>query len=364
MNMLFYIDTIGPGGAEHVISNLANQFSRAKNRVTLVVSFKKENQYRIDSKVNLIFLEEKNVPQNRFKKNVSRVQKLRRILINEKPNIIISFLPEPNFRIIVASFGLCIPKIISVRNDPNVEYKSKAYKAIQSILYRKVACVVFQTKQAKEWFPKKIQERSAIIMNQVDNRFFEIQKNTSDYYCAIGRLTEQKNYKLMIDAFSCFLEEYPDEKLYIYGEGDTKEVEKHIRDKKCENNIFLMGVTDDVATVLSNAKAFIMTSDYEGMPNALLEAMAVGVPVISTDCPCGGPAMVIINNKNGILFSVDAKNELVDSLKKLNRDNEWTRKLGEEAKETAEMFRPSVVFEKWDKLALRICENDKHKRRK
>lgn len=347
MKILFYVNTLSHGGAERVLCNLANQFNN-NEEVVMVTSYSVENGYELSSGIKQYFLENENLPSGVLKRNITRTVSLRKIIKSEKPDAVISFLPEPNFRAIAAAAGLKIPVIISVRNDPNLEYKLVVYRTVQKFLYPMASGIVFQTADAQKWFPEKIQKKSRVIMNQVDHKFFDIQKNEEKYYCALGRLVKQKNYKIMIEAFSEFSKKYRNAILKIYGVGllrdDIADMIKHCN---AEKNIFLMGGTGDVPSVLSNAKAFILSSDYEGMPNALLEAMAAGVPVISTDCPCGGPRTVIENNYNGILTSVGNSEDIKNALIKIESDKEFADMLGRNAKKTAEKFRPEIVFEQW-----------------
>lgn len=349
MKLLFYINTLSHGGAEKVLSNLANMFYCKGKDVVFVTSYPVYNGYELHNGIKHIYLEKSKNNSGVLKRNIIRTIELRKIIKEEKPNVVISFLPESNFRAIVAARSMNVPVIISVRNDPQKEYASSLYKKVQRILYPQASGIVFQTRDAQKWFPQKIQKKSCIIMNQIDANFFNTPRAEALYYCAIGRLTKQKNYEVMIRAFSNFNKIYSNELLYIYGAGPCEEKLKQlIKELGAENNIFLMGITDNIPSVLSNAKAFIMSSDYEGMPNALLEAMAMGLPVISTDCPCGGPNMLIENGKNGILTSVGNIDDIKNSLIKIQIEVLYAEMLGKNARESVLKFRPEVVFEQWE----------------
>ena len=152
----------------------------------------------------------------------------------------------------------------------------------------------------------------------------------------------------MINSFHEFIKIYPDAKLFIYGEGALKnELQNIICCNGEEHSIFLQGSSNCIPDVLSHAKAFILTSNYEGMPNGLLEAMSVGLPCISTDCPCGGPRTIIKNGINGILIPVGDKEALVRALCMIEEDSEISSRMGVAAKNTAKMFEPSKVFDEW-----------------
>ena len=347
MKIFLYTSVLFGGGAERVLCALANNlYNNPQNEVFLIASYKLEEEYFVNKSIKKIYID-KSVEN---KNSIKQIVNLRKLIKQEKPDVIISFLPKPNFKILIASFGLKSRKIISIRNDPKVEYSSKASKMLCNLLYPMADGVVFQTEDAKNFFSEKIQKKSEIIMNQVDDRFFETERISEDYYVATGRLKDQKNYDMMINSFSEFIKECQNEKLFIYGYG-TKEDEYRlnslIKNKNAENNIFIKGVSTDVPRVLSHAKAFLMCSNYEGMPNGLLEAMAVGLPCISTDCPCGGPKTVIEDGIDGILVPVGDEAEFTKALLKINNDKSYRDMLGDNAKKKSQGFKPEIVFKKW-----------------
>ena len=353
MHCLLFITVISGGGAERVMCQLANQLC-ISNTVTLVVSDKTKNEYHIDKNVNLVYLNEKRKKKNFF----HQVIQLRTIIKKEQPDICLSFLPEPNFKALLASVGTKTKNIISIRNDPNEEYKSNLYKILARLLYRTADGIVFQTNDAKAWFSSGIQEKSSIIMNQVDDKFFKTEHLNDFSYVATGRLTKQKNYPLMIRAFSKMLKLYPNEILKIYGEGECfEELQGLIHELNAENNIFLMGRSNDIPAVLSEAKVFLLSSDYEGMPNGLLEALAVGVPCLSTNCPCGGPKMVIKDRTNGMLVPVKDEQSFYERLLELQESVELRNQIGRAAKQNAKNFASETVFKSWYAYIHNVLNN-------
>lgn len=355
MRIAFYVNTIGNGGAERVIVNLANMFSKRDYQVYMITTQVNNHfEYELDNKVDRIVLE-KNIISSRILKNISRIVTLRKVLKRNKIDVLVSFLAQPNFRSILATRFLKTKTIISIRNDPNVEYSGTSAKILAKVLFPLTDGCIFQTNDAKRWFSKRLQNKSKIIPNQVDQNFFITPRISEDYYVAAGRLTQQKNYPLMINAFTDFVKKYPDEKLCIYGSGELEsELNDLIIKNDMKNNIFLMGQSGDMPKVYSRAKAFLMTSDYEGLPNAMLEAMAVGIPVIVTDCPCGGPRMYIKSMENGILISTNNHDELLNALNKVQSDNEFKNKISALGKQTSDLFKPAAVFEQWEQYIQSI----------
>lgn len=348
MKILFYINAIHDGGAERVMINLAKYFSDTGYETILVTSFIDTWEYKIEGNVKRLTLEENEIKQGKIKRNFSRIIKLRDILKKEKPDIAVSFMAEPNFRLLVASLGLNVKTIVSVRNDPNKEYAGKIGKFVGKWILPIADGCVFQTKEAQEWFPERLQRKSTIIFNAVKEAFFHIERRPVDgEIITCGRLEAQKNHKLLIDAFAEVVKEYPYAKLKIYGEGSLREVlQEQINKLGLQEKAFLMGATNDVAKALQTADLFVLSSDYEGMPNALMEAMAAGVPCISTDCPCGGPRSLIENKINGYIISLNDKNELknsiIDYMKQKKKED-----ISNKTKKLATRFLPKKVHEEW-----------------
>lgn len=295
MKIVFYINTLGGGGAERVVATLAKALS-GSNEVIVVNSYPVDKEYHLDDRIKHVYLEKNNTTTNFVSRNIGRVSRIRKVLKKEKPDVLISFMAEPNYRAIIASLGLKNKVIISVRNDPNMEYPTAINRFLAKTLFRFANGIVFQTEDAKKWFPKSIQKKSSIIYNQVDEVFYNTKYNGIRHdIVTTGRLTAQKNHKMLIRAFASIADTITDN-LIIYGEGELRpELEKLIEELHMKSRIFLPGRTENVAETIKSAKLFVLSSDYEGMPNSLMEAMALGIPCISTDCPCGGPKELFCN---------------------------------------------------------------------
>lgn len=352
MKIFLFTSVLSGGGAERVLCQLANGLS-VEHNVTLIASYKTDNEYFVDSSVDKIYID--NIKHKSFFRQITR---LRKLAWTKKPDVCISFLPHPNFKLLISMFGLKTKTIISVRNDPEKEYASIVTRILAYTLYPFSNGIVFQTRDAQSFFPESIRKKSAVIMNQVDKRFFNIKRGTGEYWLATGRLEKQKNYPLMITAFANVCRRHPDEVLKIYGEGSEKEsLRKLIKQLGMEHNILLMGVTNDVPQQLKNAKGFILSSDYEGMPNGLLEALAAGVPCIATDCPCGGPREVIHTGINGVLVSINNKIELESAIEKILCDPEFSNRLEINAREMALKFNPVNILGDWTDYIRKVrCE--------
>lgn len=348
MKLLFYINSIHHGGAQRVMLNLANQFASHGYEVILVTSFvDHEWEYRVPDGVKRVTLFEHEISNN-LVRNAKLTLKLRKLIKSENVDVTIAFMAEPNFRAIVASIGLGNKVIISVRNDPKREYPVGLNRFLAKTLFRLADGVVFQTEDAQKWFSKTIQRKSKVIFNQVDEVFYQTHYDGERHdIVTTGRLVEQKNHKMLIRAFAMIADKVPDN-LIIYGDGELRsELEDLIAKLHMQNRVFLPGSTKNVAETIKSAKLFVLSSDYEGMPNSLMEAMALGLPCISTDCPCGGPRMLIDDGVNGVLIETGSVSRMYKALIEID-DNEILRnKLAKNAKESASCFAPDVVLGQW-----------------
>ena len=349
---MFYINAIHDGGAERVMINLTKYFSESGYDSVLVTSFRDKWEYTVSEHVRRLSLEDVEIKQSRWKRNLSRIYKLRQLCKKEKPDILVSFMAEPNFRAILATTGLPIKNLVSVRNDPEIEYGGKIGHLVGKYLLPLADGCVFQTEEAKKWFPQKLQSKSRIIYNSVKEDFYHIErKPCKGEIVTCGRLEKQKNHALLIQAFAKIAREFPYATLKIYGEGSLKkQLQQQINELHLQGRAFLMGATDHVEEVLKSADLFVLSSDFEGMPNALMEAMAAGVPCISTDCPCGGPKELFGNDLENQLVKINNEAELEDAVNnfmKLSTTDKMLR--GKQMKIKARDYMPSRVNEYWDK---------------
>lgn len=359
MKIVLYIDIMKNGGAQRVMSILANYLVREKYNVVLVNDGKLESgtaEYELDNEIKRLYLLE-NFKGNPILKNLKRMVILRKILKDEKPDIVLSFLGNCNIRMLISAVGIKCRKIVSVRNDPNREYGTSCIKKILTrFIFRLADGVVFQTEAAKEYFPKSVQEKSTIIINPVRKEFFCGVRKEKKQIISLGRLSSQKNHRLLIDAYGEICKDIEDD-LYIYGEGPLREeLERCIKKKGLETRVFLPGRTRDVYEVLARARIFVLSSDYEGMPNALLEALAAGVPCISTDCPCGGPRMVITNEKNGLIVGCNDIVSMKNALLRMEQNDSYRKQLGDAARKEAVMFATDKILKEWEMYLVQgVC---------
>lgn len=345
--LFFYITSLGRGGAERVLLQLAERFSREGWRAVFVTSFRVPDEYPVPPGVERLSLEDEPCTQNALRRNLSRIRALRALCRQYRPAALISFMAEPNFRAVLAAQGLPVKTVISVRNVPEKEYFNRVFRFVARHILPLADGCVFQTEAARAWFSPKLQKKSTVIMNQVSEAFFdEPPAGTHRGIVAVGRLSAQKNHTLLIRAYAALGE--IDDPLTIYGEGPLRpELEALVRKLGLSGRVFLPGQSGNVPRDIKGAKLFVLPSDYEGMPNVLLEAMALGLACVSSDCPCGGPAAVIEDGVSGLLFPVGDEGALTACLRRLLKEESERGTLAENARRAALAFRPDAVFAEW-----------------
>ncbi|NFO31263.1 glycosyltransferase family 4 protein [Clostridium botulinum] len=357
MKIVFFIGGLGGGGAERVVCNLSDYLSK-KNDVTILTLSSIKSIYKINQKVTHINLENDKKIKLFLLKNTYRIYNLYKFIKIKEYDIIITFLPIPSFIMLLFRSIIKAPILVSVRNDPKIEYKSKYMNLIMKWLYPRADGFVFQTEEAKNYFKNIINNNYDIIPNPINKEFL------IDPFCgerekvivSVGRLVAQKNHILLINAFSEICNKYPEYKLIIYGDGELRDkLEQRIEELNLNNRVILPGNVENVPKHIYKASLFILSSDYEGMPNALMEAMALGLPVISTDCPCGGPNFLIKHGINGILIPVGNSKELVSAIDIVLTDKDYLNKLSKESSKICENLSPERIFLKWQKYIYKFC---------
>jgi len=352
--VMLYLNSLHRGGAERVFVQLADRFRKNGWRTILVTSYTPPDhvEYPVPEGVERYNMEPELLRESRLKRNLGRIAKLRALIRKCKPDLLVTCMQEPNFRGMVASMGLPVKRLVSVCNASEKEYPGKLGLLVGKVLMPMAEGCVFQTEEEKRWFPRRLQRKGRIIMNQVNPAFFDVQFDGQRRdIVTVGRLNEQKNQALLIRAFARIADK-TDDNLLLYGTGELKEeLRVLIHRLGLEERVRLMGVSTDVANDIKGAKLFVLSSDFEGLPNAMLEAMALGLPCVCTDCLGGGPAAVIEQGVNGLLVPVRDEEALADAMLRLLNDPAEAAAIGQEARRRAERFRPEPVFALWQQYA-------------
>ena len=347
-NILFLISSIGGGGAERVACRLVSEFSK-NNNVYLMYFNRKENTYHVSSKVNLIpFFQEEISTIGKWSdiqdSNLIRILEIEKIKRRYNINITISFLYLPNI-LNISSAGDGI-KILSERNDP--EGKGEEYYKDMIDAYEKADKVVFQTNYTKNKFSANVKKKSVIIPNPICVTCFA-DKIPKKKIVAVGRLVPQKNHELLIKAFGIFHKLNSEYVLNIYGIGPLlEELQSLVKELNLIDSVYFNGFCGDVHEKIKDAEQFVLSSDFEGMPNALMEAMMMGLPCISTNC--SGVPEIIEDEKNGILIEKGDISGLARAMLRLSEDKVLREKIRRNGMRKSEEWKLEKIIKKWENI--------------
>jgi len=349
-NVIFVIPSMAGGGAERVISILANHFVKQEIGTTILMTAGDTVVYELDPAVKLVSAGGRS--GGSFAKRLERIRNMRRVFREGKDSVVISFGPDISFWAVCAEAFLRHPFLISERNDP----AACKYPFLRNLVYSRADKLVYQTADALECFPKYLQKKGCVIPNPVKEGlaapwFGERQKTVA----AVGRLEEQKNHRMLLEAFSVFYKKHPDYKLHIYGKGVLQEELQKLAEKLgITEAVVWEGFCTDVLERIHDAGMYALSSDYEGISNSLLEAMAIGLPAVSTDCPIGGSRMCIQDGENGLLVPCRDAQAFAQALDKLASDQEFAAKLGRNAAKIRETYSEKVIADKWVELVQEL----------
>lgn len=339
----------GFGGAEKSMIMTANAMVKKGHTVSIVSVQSNNPVYPINEEIKYVYLPDKS--NLKAVNIIGRFNSIRDTLKRLKPDIVICFWLQ------VAVIATLISKfrgfkvIYSERGDPgDSEYKG-VLGLVRTIVFPLLDGFVFQTEGARDYFPTKMQRKSRVIPNPVYISFddYSIPVQRDKVIINVGRLHPQKNQKLLINAFAKIHNDFPDYQLHIYGDGELKtELEQQINELGLNECVILKGTTKQILDAIVNSALFVLTSDYEGMPNALMEAMALGIPCISANCPPGGPKALIKHGTNGLLFPVGDEQQLEIEMRKVLTDKGLADSLTLNAKNICLTHSPIRVFNSWE----------------
>lgn len=347
MRILFTIGTLGGGGAERNVSLLANALVNEGHRVGILTTWGDERAYELDSRVEYMTLIAGN--RNKYIKFIKQVYMIRPAIKKYSPDLIISFLSDVNSCVLLRTRFLKYKVIISERNDPHIDPTIKVFRILRKFMYPFADGYVFQTPDARDYFTKTIKNKPNIVIpNAVRGNLPVHIDNDSKVIVTSSRLAPQKNLPLLIQAFEIVLNKYSDCELHIYGQGPLEtELQHLIQQKKLQEKVKLKGFTKSVCEKVNEAEIFALSSDYEGMSNSMLEALAMGMPVVVTDCPIGGARMLIEDGVNGILVPVNDKESMANAIVDLLENETKRRELGENALKIRESNSVANIINMW-----------------
>lgn len=358
MRIVFLTSSMGAGGAERVATTLCNAWVARGDSVTLIATFSGGGErpfYRISDAVEFMYLA--NAIGDRKKGIVSslrRLAALRKLIVQRQPHVIVSFLPNVNVAAVISTAFLRIPVIICERSDPSSRSYPWHLKLLCKLSYPFANMLTVQTesvaRKIREIFPGLGVIR--IAPNPLPEAVAEIARSRCSerkILLSLGRLSREKQVDKLVRAFGAVAASFPDWDMYIYGDGPlSANLARQIADEGLAARVLLKGRTDVPWKVMADADAFVLVSAYEGFPNALLEAMGIGLPCVAFDCP-SGPREITANGQDAFLVPLNDREGLVRALERIMADGELRAALGRRAQESVrKRFGLPRIMQQWD----------------
>lgn len=343
IKITFVLASLGSGGAERVVSLLANKMVERGHQVEIICLKFNDVYYQTDPRVKVM------LAMKQTKNRLTELFWLRKYIKKQKPDVVIPFTEGVYCFTILSLLGTGIPIIASERLDPAA--MSTTRKILKRLLLPYADWLVVQTKSIKEYFPENIQKKTSIIYNPVNDSVFDLpslqgRAGERPRIISVGRLYPQKNQAMMIRAFAKVADDFPDWQLVIFGEGPLRaELESLVSSFKLQDRVSLPGRTEHVIEELRKSKIFCMSSDYEGMSNSMIEAICVGLPIITT--AVSGVKELVEDSKNGFVVPCGNVDAMRASFSKLISDELLRQAFSTHSGSKKELFNIETVVEQW-----------------
>lgn len=342
--LVFFVGAIVNGGAERVISILTRHLVNAEIPVELVLYFDSEPFYEIHPNVKITYVERETKSKNILKNTLW----LRRYF-KRNADLVVSFLAQYNMVALAAAFATGVPVIVADRNDPRHMPMQAPVRWARNLLYHLANQVIVQTQHNKAYFSKTLQKKCKIIYNPIDlgeKKGQALRTEKKHRIVSVARLMKQKNQLMLLDAFAKVKQAFPDHTLTIYGEGPLREeLERRVAELDLRGSVILPGNTQNVFDYIADAELFVLSSDFEGMPNALIEAMCLGLPVVST--AVSGATDLIEDGRNGLLTPVGDAEQLAACMMRMLEDAQLRNACARNALETNEKLYVDRIIGQW-----------------
>ena len=343
MKISFFIGGMRRGGAERVISILANDYCARGWDVDIVLLLQNAVEYDLDSRIRIVPITKKS---GGYLKNAPRwLGGIRKYLKERKPDQVVSFVGRINALVLTAAWGLKIPVLVSERNDPKQDGRGAFMQWYCNRIYHRAKAIVYQNEHEKSCFSKSLEQKGCIIPNPVS--VAATCQERTNVVATAGRLIEQKNQKILVSAMAKVHKTYPDVKCRIYGEGNLRTaLQTQINELGLQEVVTLEGNVKDIHARLSQCGIFALTSNFEGLSNALIEAMQVGLACITTDYP--GARELITDGENGLVVPMNDADALAKAIVKLiENNNGCAQTLAQQGQNFATRFNAETVLAQW-----------------
>lgn len=358
-----FMSALSGGGAERVTCNLANHLSDYGHEVEILTMGDTAAAEPLRDGIKYLPLLDKKEKSNALINNAKRILRLRRYMKKQTVDAYVVMLPVPSILMLSFSRLTKASILMSERADPKVY--SKTIQFFLRRLVSKASGVVFQTNEVATWYAPHLKRTSSLVIPNAINPIFirpPYEGEREKVIVGAGRLTEQKNFPLLIRAFAKVADKFPEHRLVIYGKGGLLESYRNLAaELSVGDRVEFPGFANNMPERLEKASMFVLSSDYEGMPNALMEAMASGLPCVSTDCGGGGARFLIQDGENGLLVPKEDVDALAAAMERVLSDEKLAATIGNNARKLQETLAPEKIYGEWEKFIFQICEGKRKK---
>jgi GalNAc-alpha-(1->4)-GalNAc-alpha-(1->3)-diNAcBac-PP-undecaprenol alpha-1,4-N-acetyl-D-galactosaminyltransferase len=363
------ISSLAAGGAERVMSMLASHWALAGHTVTLItIASPADDHYPVDSRVRRIDLTPSGRGWRRLSalySNAKLCRLLRQSVLATEPDAVVSFIDKINMCVLTSLLATGIPVVISERTDPRCHRLGPGWSWLRRALYPLADVLVVQTPAVERWAARVLPAKKVrVIPNPVVVPAAQSAPGAKRGHrvIAMGRLSREKGFDLLLDGFARSRLPTSGWHLTILGDGPERVALQAqaaaLGLKECTR---FTGVVTDPFLWLREADIFVLSSRFEGFPNALLEAMACGLAVIAFDCE-SGPRAIVRHDRDGLLVSPEDVDALAGALDALAADEELRRRLGAAARRVVDRYALPDVAAAWETLIGEVIERRRGRR--
>ncbi|HWK72507.1 MAG TPA: glycosyltransferase family 4 protein [Burkholderiaceae bacterium] len=366
MKILFFVSSMHAGGAERVAATLASGWARRGDLVTLTPTYTKKGNcfYSLNPAVRLVWLADRMGWLGRtLFPSISKWFAVRRLVRETNPDVIISFLTNVNVVVLFATRGLGVPVIVCERTNPAFSSSAGAFlQRLRRVSYPWADAVVLQSQDSLAAFTQMVPgaKKLEVVPNPLPPDLRDLNlapaASASDrrLVLAMGRLVPFKRFDALIQAFAALAGDYPDWDLAIWGDGPQRdELTQQIQETGLAGRISLPGRTEQPWQEMAKADIFVLTSEVEGFPNVLLEAMALGRACVTVDCP-SGPRELSQDGKYALLTPLGDQPALCRAMAQLMDDSTLRDVMGRHAAASVqERYGLSEILLRWDEVIAR-----------
>lgn len=356
MKITLFIGSLYGGGAERVTCNLASYLVQQGHQVEILTMSETEKAYELDKRVSVRTLLSLKERKDTVRNTLIRMPRFLKYLKTSDTDEYIVMLPKTTIMLLMFRWLTKAKVIAAERVDP-ASYSNRIAKMLRRFAKRADGWV-FQTEDAQKWYGDTIKNcKSTVIPNAINPVFIRPRYagEKRKIIAGAGRLDDQKNFGLLIRAFAKIAPDFPEYNLVIYGKGSKEqELKSLVGSLGLRGRIELPGNIQNIAEEMEKNTMFVLSSDFEGMPNALMEAMALGLPCVSTDCPCGGPRYLIQDGVNGLLVPVGDADEMARAMRRILSNSNMVENMGKEAMKIAKDLAPEKIYGLWEKFVTSI----------